>query len=353
MLTLVTGVPGAGKTLYTLSLLKREHGDGSRPIYVDRIKDINHDYFGSQDMPDPDKRYELPHGSILVFDEAQYVFPQRGASQKKPEKVEQFSVHRHSGYDIYITTQDANNVDAFIRRMTGRHFHLTRILNRNAAKVIEFDHFESKPLGYHEQKAAISSGPWIYDKKLFEQYKSATLHTHKPKTPFKLYGILIMMLVTAGAAWMAFDRIKNKTSGETEETENTILQEAVQENGIEGRVVQKWDVPSTATYLRLYQPIIPGMLHTAPIYQDVFEAKTFPRPMCIMYQASKRSPGLDRCRCYTQQMTQYDTNQQLCRYWAKHGFFDPTKEEDKAERGAGWKAHAPAAPAYSENQKDS
>ena len=43
MLYLYTGVPGAGKTLYAVSNLVKRKDFKDRPIFVDGIKDLDHD----------------------------------------------------------------------------------------------------------------------------------------------------------------------------------------------------------------------------------------------------------------------------------------------------------------------
>jgi len=355
MLTLITGTPGAGKTLFTLQLVQKESkpekGQQRRPIFLHNIKDVDYGYFHANSLKEPDKWYELPEQSLIVFDEAQFVFPQR-KKDEKPEKVEQFAVHRHRGYDIIITTQDPMNVDVFIRRMCGRHFHIHRILGRETATVYEFDHYESNPTGFHEKKQAISKFPFKYPKKLYERYKSATQHTVKKRTPLRLYLLPVLLVVVIGLIVFAIGRIKDRADGTfAEETLASTNESGLLSAGLGGgKAVKEWQIPSRENYLRLYQPIVPGLAHTAPIYDDLWQPNTFPKPFCIIYQEDEDSPLDSSCKCYTQQITTYETSDEICRYWVRNGFFDQTKDEKREserERGGLDAQPNPARPSYS------
>lgn len=335
-LTIVTGVPGAGKTLFTLDRIKRENipekGQKARPVFVFNIPELDYQFFGAQELKDPDKWFELPEGSIIVFDEAQQVFPQRSAGNAVPDKCQHFSTHRHRGYDIFIVTQDASNVDAFIRRMCGRHFHVGRILNREVATVYEFDHFESMPTGYHEKKAAVSVTPWKFPKRLFDRYRSATLHTYKARTPWRLVALPIMGVASISLLVWAIFSISDRadsfdaSASAVEDSDPAVLR------SFGSGVVHPGIVNSLSGYVSSFQPVVPGVLHTAPAYQEVIEVKSFPKPICIILGDSLDA-SRSQCRCYTQQVTDYETSENFCRHWARKGFFDFTRADVAPETG--------------------
>ena len=59
MLTIVTGVPGGGKTLHTLQRLldefKPAKGEEKRPIFVNGVPDLNYEHFDADELVDPEK----------------------------------------------------------------------------------------------------------------------------------------------------------------------------------------------------------------------------------------------------------------------------------------------------------
>lgn len=352
MLTIVTGVPGGGKTLLTLERILNEFqvpkGQARRPVYVNGIPELNYEYFHADEMVDPDHWYNLPDGSILVFDEAQKVFPQRPPSIPVPEKCQQFSTHRHKGMDIFIITQNATNIDAFVRKMCGRHLHVHRILNREVATVYEYDHYEPDPTGWGPKREAISVIPWKYPKKLYNKYKSATMHTYKANTPWKLYALPVLAIGSIGLLVWAFGHLKERiqdmdpdasSSNTTEQTETGFLStfSGASAPGNETALY------SYNEYTKQFQNLILGLQHSQPFYQSEYVAVSYPIPHCVLFD------NAEQCKCYTQQITTYETPEQNCRYWAVHGFFDPTKDELYAEARQGGQAHAPAAASRKRN----
>lgn len=340
MLTIVTGTPGAGKTLFSLHRLKKDFRDGvdeadKRPIYVNGVPEIDYAAFEAEPLENPEKWYECPEGSIIFIDEGQRIFPQRPASAAVPTKCREFETHRHKGFDVIVTTQDANTLDVHLRRLAGRHFHIHRTLGQELAAVIEYDHYQKDPRDFLNKKDAISQSSWKYDKKLYGLYKSAEVHTVKKRYPWKLFMIPLAILFIIGMGFLAIKTLTgemDKMSGEQEQDIQS-PQYRADPFGADPIKVNHYDI---------HQPKIPGLLHTAPFYSEAFTAETFPKPFCITYQVEKDGPLNAACKCLTQQATTYATDDKTCRYWAKHGFFDPTLSEDTentagdayAERGA-------------------
>jgi zona occludens toxin len=328
MLTIVTGTPGAGKTLFTLDRIIKESvpekGKAQRDIYVHNIPDLDLKYFGAQVMPDPEKWYELPAGSLLVFDEAQGLFPQR-TKDDKPLKVEKFATHRHSGYDIFIITQDPMNVDVFIRRMAGRHFHVKRILNRGLSTIYEYQEYKAEPAGFFEKQQAVSVFTWKHNKKLFDRYRSATVHTHKARFTWKLLMIPVAAIVCVLAIWRAFVGISTMSDpieqAAVVASEQGAKASSAAVNGF--KILDQWEVKSPEAYLQIFKEVIPGLAHSAPYYDELFQPVAFPKPYCMVYQIRPDSEAT-RCKCVSQQMTHYETSDSNCRFWVKNGWFDPT-----------------------------
>ncbi len=100
MIYLVTGVPGAGKTLMSILWLEGWLAEG-RPCYAN---------ISGLSMPGVEKAPEdwrdAPEGSVWVYDEVQQLWPSTGrAGQADREDIRALETHRHTGHDIVIATQ--------------------------------------------------------------------------------------------------------------------------------------------------------------------------------------------------------------------------------------------------------
>jgi hypothetical protein len=233
MLTLITGVPGSGKSLYATKLIldickendeykkKGEHNK-VRPIYVD-IDGFDHEKAGTHPMPESGDWRDTPDGSICVYDECQQRFgPDRNGRSDNPI-IADLEIHRHSGHDIFFITQRERLLHSHIRDLIGKHYHIQRVMGSHNVKVYSRDEtIDTKSTSclnnYCDQKM------WRYDKKLFDYYKSATVHTHKFKLPSwmkaSLFFIALAVLVTGGAFYSAIgfftgDNIAELTGAET------------------------------------------------------------------------------------------------------------------------------------------
>lgn len=226
MITVITGTPGAGKTLYTIEKLllpqigktikgRDEHGnqvEHERKVYTNiNGLQIDHELIdGGETQGLRDWHKWAKPGSLIVFDEVQKVWPPRPNGSKIPEDVQALDTHRHMGVDFILITQNVLNVDRHIHALGGRHLHVRRVANMPLATVYEWDHV-SRGLLYSK---AISKAPWKYSKKVFKLYKSSELHTKQPRRIpglvwFILAGIVAMFVLTP----QVFERIGGRLSG--------------------------------------------------------------------------------------------------------------------------------------------
>lgn len=207
MIELNTGVPGAGKTLSMVEelakLFKRweKHPDEARPVFVLGIPDLA---IPHADVPLKSVQIDkagaprlvpdwaaIPDGSLIIIDECQGVFPPRSSQTAMPEHVAFLNVHRHRGFDLWLTTQHPKLVDGNVRALVGRHKHYRRAFGMNRAVVYEWDACSDNLGGMNN---AVKSY-WPYPQHAFKWYKSAEVHT---KQRFKLpiwIGILPLGLI--------------------------------------------------------------------------------------------------------------------------------------------------------------
>lgn len=129
MITLITGTPGAGKTLRCVELLAELRNDDdpktrSRLIFSN-VNDLAPE-IGAVAEFDPLRWMDLPEGSLIVVDECQDFWPSRPSGSKRPESVAALNTHRHKGIDLILLTQHPGLVDQDIRALVGRHLHAYR-----------------------------------------------------------------------------------------------------------------------------------------------------------------------------------------------------------------------------------
>jgi len=193
MITVITGTPGAGKTLHAIEKLllplvgttvKHVDAEGvetdiPRVIYTNiRGLQVDHELIDDSDNGGLRNWHQWAKpGAVIFYDEFQVVMPPRANGSAVPAFIQALDTHRHMGVDFVFITQNVMNVDKHVHGLTGRHLHVRRMGNMRVAVVYEWDHC-SRQLLYSK---AISQGMWRYDKKVFKLYNSAQLHTKQPR----------------------------------------------------------------------------------------------------------------------------------------------------------------------------
>lgn len=205
MITIITGVPGMGKTASTVAdLLQNDNlAYKARPVFVMGVNGLILDHAKAppvtewtEKRPDPDDPslmldyYKFPPNSILWIDEGQRVFPARVSGSKVPPHVAALATHRHTGLDIWISTQKPMQLDAWCRELAGRHIHLKNtLLGRYLYEWPEYQDPNNKTNLSEAAKRKFSP-----PKKVFGLYKSAEAHTTQPRRIHQVYLLLVVVL---------------------------------------------------------------------------------------------------------------------------------------------------------------
>lgn len=322
-ITILVGTPGAGKTLYTMSELRKEFEepieiDGKetkRQVYYYNIPGVTIDDW--QQLEDPTTWHELPRGSVIIIDEAHEVFQKMDHKIQTPEHIEAAATLRHRGHTLVLITQHPIDLNIFLRRRCTRFIYLKRPLTQgNWATAFIWPEYEDRYKDENYQRKA-DSFTFTYPEEAFDTYKSSQLHTKKkyiPKAAKKsLYiGAFVVMLLIACGFYLT-NSIKNRLGSDKQ----TLVETPHTETGIINTIQNTLD-----DYFARNEPRVEGLPHTAPVYDSLTEPKTFPKYNCISTS--------DRCQCYTQQATRVDTTDQICRKIIEYGYFDPTLENDNA-----------------------
>ena len=205
MITLITGGPGAGKTAALMAILQSECQ--RRALYVDGIPELQLPHVALEKPRDWMTAVE--DGAAVVIDEVQRIWRPRGSAAAVPSDVAALETHRHRGLDFYLVTQHPNLLDANVRRLVGRHIHLRDVglLGRwwyEWPEATNPETFRSAPI----KKA------YRLPKKVFGQYKSASLHV-KPirSVPRSLVVFALAAVAAVFLVHRAYASLSDKISG--------------------------------------------------------------------------------------------------------------------------------------------
>ena len=335
MINLTTGLPGAGKTLYTLAFVKALADKEHRPVFYSGINELALDWHEFE----ADKWMDCPSGAIIVIDECQRIFRPRGSGAKVPEYVSQLETHRHKGFDIFLVTQHPMLVDANVRRLTERHWHVARRFGFQRASIFEYQSCKDQPLA---NTANAQRSEWSYPKEVFGYYKSAEIHTVQRRVPVKWVLMILIPLFVIGAAvgWVKYrfldgGVVQSVTAKTSSSSPVSSASEASSSTSSSHGGSDKPKPMTTQEYLAAYQPRIQGLAYTAPVYDKVTEPDEAPVPVACL---SSKSQG---CKCYSQQGTRLTMPDDLCMQIVKNGFFQSftLKSQERKDRDLDRRQH--------------
>jgi zona occludens toxin len=320
VVNLVTGGPGAGKSLFTLTEVKTQSEKENRNVFYHHIDGLKLPW---SQLENVNEWINVPDGSIVVIDEAHKAFPVRGISQKIPLWVEFVGELRHRGITLWLITQSPHSLDVFVRDRVTRHYFLQRKLGAERATIYE-DEQVLNTRSKWDLKGA-NKRIWVYPKKHYDWYKSAEIHTVKKTLPSGLWMIGLVVLGVVYAGYKVVNMSLLNGFGDVEQVADVApdLPTAALSS-----LKSSNDKVSAFTVEGL-QPVVEGRPWTAPAYTHLAVAKTFPRPQCV------RNEVTGQCSCYSQQATRLAVTVPVCNALVDQGWFDPTKEEILQEKDSG------------------
>lgn len=337
-IVLVTGVPGTGKTAKVVSMMvndpmfQPDENGISRKVFSNinglklphiRVESDGEQYLVStpetlsfHDIHEWIKKPEN-HGSIVIIDEVQDVWPARSAGSKVPKNVSWLNTHRHLGVDIFVLTQNPKNIDINLRGLVKKHWHVA--MNKLGMRtLLEWKYCADNPIT--QAKDAFAS-LYKVDDKIFDLYKSAEIHTeNKVKCTKWVYVLPVVLLLVPIFIGLSYYMLKNKYGAPPEE-----LQTA--EQAASG-VLNEPDLSGIATAKgqsltpELYVPTLADKPESKPLYDGVRQVKTFEMlSACIQ-------GGKTGCTCYSQQGTALkEITKEMCIDYVKNGLpFNPYKD---------------------------
>lgn len=318
--TLVTGVPGAGKTALVVDLLANSPEYVGRPLFCMGIPELQLEHHQvppvgewteMRTSPEDESLqlayFTFPPHSVIVIDECQRVFRPRAASAKVPPEVAAFETHRHTGVDFILLTQHPNLIDSNVRKLIGRHYHVfIHALGRHLLEWPRMGEIDSK-----SDRVLAARRAYKPPRRVFELYKSAEAHTKIKRTiPRYVYLLVLATVLALGLGWYAFGRISGRMSG---------APSADAAKNAPGKSAKASGGPATAPrtaaqYVEAQIPRIEGLPYSAPMYDEITHPVEAPYPVgCV--QSAKR------CKCIDQQGNTYATTPELCAAFVQDGQF--------------------------------
>ena len=202
MLRLITGAPGAGKSLRAMWWLTQpeyqdENGE-PRPVYSN-IPGTNH-----LPLPENDDWTKTPEGSVVIYDEAQQFFPATGrAGNSTDPRIQALETHRHTGHDLIFLTQRYALIHHHIRGLCGEHEHLLKKTKRIAVIFKAGEVFDPRDRGKNQ---TIVESTWKHPADLFDSYHSSSMHT-KAQTGFRIPGKLkaLALVLVPLVGWVVYE----------------------------------------------------------------------------------------------------------------------------------------------------
>jgi zona occludens toxin (predicted ATPase) len=246
MIAIISGLPGSGKTL---SALKRfiipaikegrqiytnieginllglslytdtafEKNEKNLIAYEDKAVKSHGKELATEEPKEPFKFSTkrmcegIAVNSLVVVDEAQTFWNNRDyASEENKALLPFLQKHRHYGIDIIFLTQNIDQLDIGIRRLTQVHYRLRRLTNSGLDKVVKVDVYPDA-MG-SEQFKPMATNVWTIDKGIFKFYKSylpSASEAKKPisniilKNPRILFALFVIAFCSA-FAWHTF-----------------------------------------------------------------------------------------------------------------------------------------------------
>lgn len=315
MITILSGLPGNGKTLKAVQMLQQRKAAGQFALHKG-ITGLDPSVAREWEK-DPSEWQELPPGTLLVIDEAQD-FAKTNGKGGSPEWITNLSKHRHAGVDFVFITQDPRFLDPWVRRLANQHIHLVRKFGAEASVTHEWDRCEENPVDYHALQRSVT-GLFRFPKELYQVYKSATLHLVKRRVPWKVWAFFGLFPLAGFLLWLGLHGF----SASHEKKPEPLVAAKGEKSGASappgGEHVLTGD-----EYVRRFTPVVGALPWSAPAFQKM-QPSDYPVAYCMAFETAR---GED-CRCITQQGTRYDMKKDSCITIAQNGVFDPFHSQRK------------------------
>jgi zona occludens toxin len=313
MINLITGLPGAAKTLYTLTIVDAVSKADNRPVFYSGISGVTLPGWTEIQAED---WYTCPPNSLILIDECQRIFRPRTISKDVPKYVSELETHRHNGLDLYMITQHPMLADSALRRLSGRHLHVVRKFGLQSSTIHEWPGVKET---CDKQSSRVDSIKhlWKFNTAMFGSYKSAEIHTVKRAFPMRLKLLLLAPFVLGTFIYFGYQSYDSKVhpvKSQTAATTGKVFPPASAPAPAALKTTYQDALQDAKEYAYVHTPRVQDVASTAPRYDEITKPITAPVPaMCVLMA--------DRCQCYTQQGTKLSIALPTCKNIVANGYF--------------------------------
>lgn len=129
-------------------------------------------------------------GDLIVVDEVQFLAPRGTMGRKPPYWVQALEVHRHYGVDFVVITQHPQLIDPTIRALVGHHEHVRSIMGSSLCSVYTWDH-ASNP----ERFTLANKSVWKRGKADYRLFNSSVAHIKPPSAGRSVMVVLPLLVL--------------------------------------------------------------------------------------------------------------------------------------------------------------
>jgi len=251
--SLVTGLNGHGKTLYTVAeklrplvgkKLKYTRPDGvevevERRLMIGGIKDLLlphlivdvpridpeswKDEWANHKREPGDPPLDVLHtavnwwcwcmpGDVIVIDECQRLFRPMASGRRVPMFIEKLETARHYGVQFVYITQHPQLVHTNVRSLAGPHEHVRRMFGSSTTMIYQWDHCT-----HPDKIKSATRKAWRHSKAAFGLYKSAEVHTRfAQRLPLAVFAVIGSLVALVALGFFLKDRMAKRFGGESE-----------------------------------------------------------------------------------------------------------------------------------------
>lgn len=270
MISLTTGIPGSGKTLFTLYQVEQLRKKEGREVYYFNIP-LDRDKLPWIELDEEQvlRWFELPPGSIIVIDECQRIFRPRPAGAVVPEAEAQLETHRHKGHDLFLITQHPSLVSVTVRRLVEDHRHIMRVFGAPVSNVFAWKGVKEQ---CDKNRSDAVKSIFKFPKEVYSWYKSAEIHTVKFRVPLKVLIAAFFPVFMVFLVFLFYQSYQGKTLPDetSEHAESEIFADpALRAKSKELTAVEKHKPEALTEYFSSHTPRIADMPWTAPKYDGL------------------------------------------------------------------------------------
>lgn len=236
MITLITGTPGSGKSVYAVWHEIKAAIEKGRNVYSCGIPKLSlpaipmkddearlwHKTAPKLNPDDPDEIVKLStveEGSLIVIDEVQRLWRPTGAGAVPPD-IAALETHRHHGIDFVVITQHPSLLHRNVRALVGKHIHLRATALGNY--LYEFPEWCENPQTKSARQSCVRSR-YRLPKAAFALYESASLHVKVSKRLPIQYFIFFAVLLAVPIGGYLFVKSMYDRSHPIEKKDDPIL----------------------------------------------------------------------------------------------------------------------------------